>query len=121
MNVSQFAINVTSEQPDRLLKFYREVVGLKPKPEWGEAAMDAGGTPFMIDGHSEVKGAAKEPQRALLNFFVEDVEAEQVRLEHAGVKFIRTAGREPWGGVISTFVYPDGNYAQIFEYKPPAG
>jgi predicted enzyme related to lactoylglutathione lyase len=119
MNVSQFAINVTSEQPERLLKFYRETVGLSPKPEWGEAAMDAGGTPFMIDGHSDVKGASKEPQRALLNFFVDDVAAEQARLEKAGVKFIRTQGREPWGGVISTFLDPDGNYAQIIEFKPP--
>jgi len=117
MKVNQFAINVTSEQPDRLLAFYRDVVGLPLKPEWGGYAMEAGGTPFMIDGHSEVKGATKEPQRNLLNFFVEDVAAEQARLEKAGVRFIRTAGREPWGGVISTFVDPDGNYAQIIEVK----
>ena len=36
----------------------------------------------------------------------------------SGVTFIRTAGKEEWGGVISTFLDPDGNYVQIIEYKP---
>ena len=44
--------------------------------------------------------------------------AEQSRLEEQGVKFIRTAGKEYWGGVISTFLDPDGNYCQLVQYKP---
>lgn len=32
--------------------------------------------------------------------------------------FIRTAGREPWGGVISTFADADGNYCQLIEFRP---
>jgi len=63
----------------------------------------------VIDGHSETKGATKEPQRMLVNFFVDDLQ---------GVTFIRTAGREEWGGVISTFLDPDGNYCQLIELKP---
>ena len=119
MQVSQFIINVTSEQPDRLKSFYRDTVGLAPNPEVGEdGAFKAGETAFIIDGHSDVKGATKEPQRMLLNFFVEDLAAEQKRLEGEGVKFIRTAGREDWGGVISTFLDPDGNYCQLIEYRP---
>jgi predicted enzyme related to lactoylglutathione lyase len=55
----------------------------------------------------------------LLDFFVDDLAAEQKRLEAAGVKFIRTAGKEPWGGVISTFLDPDGNYCQLIEFKGP--
>ena len=54
----------------------------------------------------------------LLNFMVDDLAAEQKRLEAQGVKFIRTAGKEYWGGVISTFVDPDGNYPQLIEFKP---
>jgi predicted enzyme related to lactoylglutathione lyase len=50
--------------------------------------------------------------------FVEDVAAEQARLEAQGVEFIRKQGREYWGGIISTFLDPDGNYAQILEYRP---
>ena len=118
MKVNQLLLNVTSEHPEKLVAFYRDVVGLPGKPEMGGGAFDAGGTAFMIDGHSETKGSAKEPQRVLINFFVDDLEAEQGRLEGEGVKFIRSAGREPWGGVISTVLDPDGNYCQLIEYKP---
>ncbi len=54
----------------------------------------------------------------LINFFVDDLKAEQERLEKQDVTFIRSAGREPWGGVISTFQDPDGNYCQLIEFKP---
>jgi predicted enzyme related to lactoylglutathione lyase len=118
MKVNSFVINVTSEQPERLKAFYRDVVQLPPNPQLGESAFDAGGTPFIVDGHSETKGRAKEPQRTLMSFFVDDLAAEQQRLEAQGVRFIRTAGHEYWGGVISTFLDPDGNYCQLIEYKP---
>ncbi len=72
----------------------------------------------MIDAHSDVKGSTKEPARVLMSCFVADLAAEQKRLEGRGVKFIRTAGKEAWGGVISTFVDPDGNYLQLIEFKP---
>lgn len=117
MQVSQLLVNITSEQPERLGKFYREVVGLDPHPQI-EGAFLAGGTTFIVDGHSQVRGAAKEPQRVLLDFFVDDIAAEQTRLEKQGVSFIRDKGKEYWGGVISTFLDPDGNYCQLIEYKP---
>jgi predicted enzyme related to lactoylglutathione lyase len=118
MKVNSLVINVTSEKPERLLTFYRDVVGLPPNPDIGDGAFNAGGTPFIVDGHSQTKGPAKEPQRVLINFFVDDLAADQSRLEALGVKFIRTGGREYWGGVISTFLDPDGNYCQLIEYKP---
>ena len=118
MTINSFNVNVTSEQPERMQEFYRDVVGLTPNPDYGEGAFGAGGTMFFVDGHSETKGPAKEPQRVLINFFVDDLAAEQKRLEGLGVKFLRTAGREEWGGIISTFQDPDGNYCQILEFKP---
>ncbi len=118
MKVNQFILNVNSEDPDRLAAFYADTVGLPKNPEIGEHAFTAGGTAFLIDGHSETKGTAKEPHRMLINFFVDDLTADQGRLEAQGVKFIRTAGRESWGGVISTFLDPDGNYCQLVQFKP---
>jgi predicted enzyme related to lactoylglutathione lyase len=116
MNVTSFNINITSEQPERLVAFYRDVVGL-PLNERGDG-FSVAGAEILIDGHSETKGQAKDPQRILVNMFVEDVAAEQARLEAQGVEFIRKQGREYWGGIISTFLDPDGNYAQILEYRP---
>jgi predicted enzyme related to lactoylglutathione lyase len=54
----------------------------------------------------------------LLDFFVDDLAAEQKRLEAAGVRFVRKEGKEYWGGVISTFLDPDGNYVQLIEFRP---
>ncbi len=120
MNVNRFILNITSEQPEELVRFYRDVVGLAPLPEVGEGGFDAAGTGFIIDGHSEVHGPAQEPQRMLINFFVDDAAAETSRLKSAGVRFIREGWREEWGGVISTFLDPDGNYCQLIEFQPPA-
>jgi predicted enzyme related to lactoylglutathione lyase len=116
MNVTSFNINITSEQPERLIAFYRDVVGL-PLNERGDG-FSVAGAEILIDGHSETTGQAKDPQRFLVNMFVEDLAAEQARLEAQGVEFIRKQGREYWGGIISTFLDPDGNYAQILEYRP---
>lgn len=117
MAMLRFNINITSEQPERLTAFYRDVLQLTVDPEVGEGAFVVGGTSLLIDGHSQTVGMAKEPQRVLINFFVDDIAAEQARLEAQGVAFLRDKGREYWGGVISTFLDPDGNYLQIIEYR----
>jgi predicted enzyme related to lactoylglutathione lyase len=118
MQVNQFILNVTSEDPERLGTFYRDVVQLQPA-EIGEYAFSVGGgATLIIDGHSETKGKSKEPHRTLINFMIDDLASEQARLEALGVPFIRKAGREYWGGVISTLLDPDGNYAQLMEFKP---
>lgn len=118
MKVNTLLINLTSEEPERLKAFYADVVGLPKNPDMGEGAFQAGGATLAIDGHGDTKGKTKEPQRVLIDLFVDDLKAEQGRLEAQGVEFIRSAGKEYWGGVISTFVDPDGNYCQLIEYKP---
>lgn len=119
MKVNQCTVNINSGDPDKLGVFYRDVIGLEPSPDIGPNAFNAGGTTFLIDGHSEVSGNNNDASRVLINFFVDDLSAEQSRLEQAGVEFIRKAGKEEWGGVISTFVDPDGNYGQLIEFSPP--
>ena len=118
MKLDQFALNITSQDPERLNAFYRDVIGLEKNTEMGDHAYVMGGATLFIDGHERTKGPAQEPHRYLLDFFVADIEAEQARLAAAGVRFIRDKGREDWGGVISTFEDPDGNYVQLIEYKP---
>lgn len=118
MQVNSLTIGLNSEQPERLTEFYRDVVGLPVDERSGCLAVREG-VHLCIDGHSEVSGPAQEPARVLINFFVGDLKAEQARLEAAGVPFIRKEGVEFWGGVISTFVDPDGNYCQLMEFHPP--
>ena len=44
MNVNQFILNVTSEDPDRIAAFHADIVGLPKNPEIGERAFTAGGS-----------------------------------------------------------------------------
>jgi predicted enzyme related to lactoylglutathione lyase len=119
MQIDAVILNINSPDPQRLFAFYRDVVGVPPHPDENrESTLVAGGMELVFDNHSEVSGPAAQPERMLLNFFVDDLAGEQRRMESQGVKFIRTAGREYWGGVISTFVDLDGNYAQLIEFKP---
>ncbi len=119
MQVDQLIININGEQPQALLAFYRDVVGLPAHPDVNrESTLLAGGAELVFDAHSKVQGAAPQPERIMLNLFVGDLAAEQARIEAQGVRFIRSAGREYWGGVISTFADPDGNYCQLIEFRP---
>ena len=119
MDVNTFNVNVCSEQRERLIQFYADVVGLPPLPQVNACAFRVGGAAFLVDGHSEVTVKAKEPQRVLLSFSVSDVAVEQQRLEAAGVEFVRPATREPWDGLVATFVDLDANYCPLV--GPPTG
>ena len=116
MKVDNFHIQITSEDPDRLKSFYRDTVGLPNVPEMGDGAFVVGGANLFVDGHSETKGKTGEPQRMLVDLVVDDVAAEQARLEGQGVSFIRSQGKEERGGTISTFLDPDGNFCQLVQY-----
>lgn len=119
MKVNLVILNINSDRPNHLLGFYRDVVGLEPHPDKNrESTLVAAGMELVFDNHSDVRGRSTQPARMLLNFFVDDLAAEQKRIEGHGIEFIRSGGREYWGGVISTFEDPDGNYVQLIEFKP---
>ena len=120
MQVNSFVVNVASEQPERLFAFYRDTVGLPVAEGFGGTSFSVGGSIYSVVSHSEVHGRAREPERVMLNFFVDDIAGEQERLDAQGVEFIRRQGKEFWGGLISTFLDPDGNYCQLIEYKEEA-
>ena len=116
MKVTEFFVNITSERPADLFRFYRDVLALPIVAEIG-GAVRAAGAIIMFDSHSQTHGGAKEPQRHFTSLMVEDISAEQARIEAQGVSFIRRKGREPWGGIVSTFLDPDGNYVQLVQFN----
>lgn len=120
MQASQFLIIVHSEKPERLVTFYKDVVGLEPRFEVTPGAFNTGSSSFVdliVEPHSELHGAAREPERVMLNFVVADAVAEQRRLESHDVRFIRPATEEPGVGLFATFADPDGNYCQLIELR----
>ncbi len=118
MELTNLSIQLASRDPQRLLAFYRDVVQLTLQPEMGDALALGPGASLHVVDHSEVSGATKEPARAIIDLHVADIDAEQARLEAAGVSFMRSKGVEFWGGVISTFADPDGNRIQLIQHRP---
>jgi predicted enzyme related to lactoylglutathione lyase len=115
MDVRDFTLNLTSEDPARLASFYGDVVGLPADDSRSGHSFRIGSGRLRITPHDETRGMAKEPTRCLINLFVTDVEAELDRLREQGVAIIRKATREKWGGLVSTLADPDGNYFQLIE------
>jgi len=116
--MTHLTLNLTSAQPERMVAFYRDVLQLPPHPafeQFGGGFFQLGDTTIVIDGHSETVGDAKEPSRFLLDFAVADLAAEKTRLEALGVIFVREPSREEWGGLLATFLDPDGNYLQLLQ------
>jgi predicted enzyme related to lactoylglutathione lyase len=120
MQVETTVIGINSTNPQRLYEWYRDTLGLPvvEGEDMGPTALNAGGTVISFGEHSEIAGTAKEPARYLNSLFVADIDKEQERLVAAGARCIRDRGTEFWGGIISTFVDPDGNYIQLIEYDP---
>ena len=116
---SHFFIQLASPDRERLYAFYRDVIQLPARENMGPDNFAlASETTLAIVEHSEVSGPAREPARVTLDFWVDDIESEQAKLEAAGVKFTRDMGLEFWGGIISTFNDPDGNILQLIQYRP---
>ncbi|RFS87446.1 VOC family protein [Actinomadura spongiicola] len=85
-------------------------------PEFtGEGPIDLGGFLLVIDGREDVSAKNDQPGRTIINFDVDDFDAEQARLTTAGVEWISVEEREK--GKFGTFADPDGNYLQIIEWR----
>ncbi len=99
-----------------LRDFYVETLGLAPRADRANHVdFEWGGLRLTVAVHQDVAGAAPDPLRVMINFAVEDIEAEYARLVEAGVAFSRAPGREPWGGLVATFADPDGNTLQLLQ------
>jgi predicted enzyme related to lactoylglutathione lyase len=110
------SVLIWTEDLQRLLPFYRDVLGLKPQMEnEGFVAFEAAtGAALALGTHSDVKGRSRDPNRVMVDFQVDDCGAEYERLSKRGVEFVRAPSKED-GVIIATFVDPDGNILQLFE------
>lgn len=118
------AVMLNSANAKKLAEFYRDVVGLEIAEEYemGENGnayeMEVkDGSALYINDHSEVKGKTKEPQRAFINFEVDDIEKETKRLKNENVKVVQDIYHIEGYGMIATFEDPDGNYFQFVQVR----
>jgi glyoxylase I family protein len=118
-------ILLSSADAKKLSAFYRDVVGL---PVGMEAEMGDGGdmafgfevkngSDFVVMDHSKITGGNKQPERYMINFVVDDIEAEVKRLKEKKVKLIADIYHIEDYGKVATFEDPDGNYFQLVQTR----
>ena len=115
------AVLFHSEDPLALVRFYHEILGLRPNFGGEDGAeFQLGALRIGIWQHSEMHGPAKDPDRIILNFLVDDCVAAYENLKSKGVEFMKPPSDEDWGGRVArlaTFRDPDGNLLQLLEFR----
>lgn len=112
---------IWSQHPEKLTKFYKQVLELKVLQEL-DHPQDTGylfelesGPQLWIGKHSEVKGKNQDPARHMINFLVDSVDKSYRWLKSKGVKFIAKPFAGPTGnGYFATFIDPEGNILQLW-------
>ncbi|HEY7563453.1 MAG TPA: VOC family protein [Acidimicrobiia bacterium] len=119
MNLNSILIG--SENPERLVDYYRKLFG---DPVWdmdGYVGWQLGSGFMTVGPHDQVKGSNQQPGRILWNLETTDVPGEFDRLKQAGA----TVVREPYHpgqmeeGWIATLSDPDDNYFQLMSPMGP--
>jgi predicted enzyme related to lactoylglutathione lyase len=115
--VSLNGILIGSEDPERLVAFYRKIFGEPGFSDETYTGWQIGAGYLMVGPHDQVKGRNTEPGRLLWNIETPDVPGEFARMRDAGAEVVQ----EPYtpGGddapdmLVGTFADPDGNYFQL--------
>lgn len=109
---------IWSEDLNRLLPFYRDVVGLKVRIQTPGFVVfgDAEGPALGLGTHSEVHGRNADAARHMIGLLTDDVAADYKRLKSAGVEFIEAP--TDYGNLeMATLQDPDGNLVQVMQLK----
>jgi predicted enzyme related to lactoylglutathione lyase len=114
-------ILIGSDDPDRLVDYYRKVLGEPTLAEGGYTGWTLGSGMVNVGPHSEVHGKNPQPGRLIWNIETPDVQGEFERMKAAGAIVIK----EPYsfdeapGYWIATLADPDDNYFQLTSPMDP--
>lgn len=126
--ITGYKFFIFSEDPDKLVKFYTDILGFKitselklPK-DYGYMVEAAAGCQLWIAQHSEVKEYNKDPFRHILNMYTDDVLGtyEKVKVVE-GVKVVQDPinmgefNPGASGRTVFTILDPEGNCLQFME------
>lgn len=115
LNLNSFLLS--SETPQKLVDFYRQVLAVDVKWDEGEyKGFEVGACALVIGPHGQVHGQNKNPERFIFNLETSNVKGEFERITRLGAKVIA----EPYAMdadnpdfLIATLADPDGNYFQL--------
>lgn len=121
---SKYRILIFSENPDKLMKFYKDILDLKLEKkldipnDYGYLFGVNGEMKLWIGKHSEVKGKSKESVRIIHNLFTDEVQKWYKKVKDAGVEILCKPELTPFATkddpiYVSTFLDPEGNCWQF--------
>ncbi|GGA51953.1 VOC family protein [Paenibacillus physcomitrellae] len=116
------SVRIITDDVDRLVEFYEKVFGgaaERPAPVFAEFILPSC---TLAIGHSQTAqlfGAgsvvAAQNHSVIIEFRVEDVDAEYARLKPAVDDWVQEPTTMPWGNRSVLFRDPDGNLVNFFE------
>lgn len=116
------SVRIITDDVDRLVEFYENVMGVsaeRPAPVFAEFIVPSC---TLAIGHSQTAqlfGAGSvvggNNHTVIMEFRVDDVEAEYVRLKSFVDDWIMEPTTMPWGNRSILFRDPDGNLLNLFE------
>ena len=116
-------LNLYSDKPADLVRFYRDTVGMEAMPDQKDSddwfGFETDGLTFAIEPTSNRDNYKNLPvnlaNNTLLQFIcdtAEELEAMNVLLESRGVKLLNRSKQFSYG-LITNFVDPDGNLVEV--------
>lgn len=116
------SVRIITDDVDRLVEFYEKVLSVsaeRPAPVFAELVVPSC---TLAIGHSQTAqlfGAgsvvAASNHSVIIEFRVDDVEAEYVRLKPFVDDWVQEPTTMPWGNRSMLFRDPDGNLVNLFE------
>jgi predicted enzyme related to lactoylglutathione lyase len=116
------SIRIITDDLDRLVAFYEQVTGVsaeRPAPVFAELVLPSA---TLAIGHSqtvELFGAdsarAADNHTVIIEFLVDDVDAEYARLKGLVDEWVQEPTTMPWGNRSILFRDPDGNLINLFK------
>lgn len=116
------SVRVITDDVDRLVEFYEEVMGItaeRPAPVFAELVLPSC---TLAIGHSQTvplfgigSAVAADNRSVILEFRVHDVDAEYERLKPIVDDWVKEPTTMPWGNRAILFRDPDGNLINLFQ------
>jgi predicted enzyme related to lactoylglutathione lyase len=115
------SIRIITDDLDRLVSFYERLTGVaaeRPAPPFAELVLPSAA---LAIGHSQTVGLfgagsahPADNHSVIIEFRVEDVDAEYTRLKALVTEWIQEPTTMPWGNRSILFRDPDGNLVNLF-------
>ena len=111
---------IVTDDVERLAAFYARLVGASVTLNEYYVEVNAG--PMSVgfskrrytEYHPSSRAAATNGAEVILDFLVDDVDAEYERINELGVEWVLPPTTQPWGNRSMVFRDPEGNLINVF-------